>query len=178
MDWRYEYWSASAVSSARTNSVVPSLRVRTGTGVASATPAAVTTAATSATRALLRPGEAGRSRTVTRCGAADDHLFLPDTLRLIKIDRALVVVDRRTDDRRFQGEVIRGGVDLHQIGLVVEHRREDRLGQRRIEARRHDQKVGDSRYGHVGSRVVCGLRDLDREVEVSIFRRHLLDAVR
>src|SRR3989475_2000313 len=82
MDWRYEYWSASAVSSVPTNSVVPSLTVRTGTGVASATPAAVTIAAPSATKALLRPGEAGRSRTVTRCAAADDHLFLPDTLRL------------------------------------------------------------------------------------------------
>src|SRR5438445_10692608 len=82
MDWRYEYWNASAVSSVPTNSVVPSLTVRTGTGVASATPAAVTIAAASATRALLRPGEAGRSRTVTRCAASDDHLFLPGTFRL------------------------------------------------------------------------------------------------
>src|SRR5439155_26754493 len=109
------------------NSVVPLLTVRTGTGVASATPAAVTTAATSATRAL----------------------FLPDTLQLIKVDRALVVVDRRADHRGLQHEVVRGSVDLHQIGFVVEHRRKDRLCERRVEARMHDQKICDSRYGHV-----------------------------
>src|SRR2546428_8531189 len=100
---------------------------RVGWGGVKPLAAAVTIAATSATRALLRPGEAGRSRTVTRCAAADDHLFLPDTLRLIEIDRALVVVDRRADHRGLKHEIVRGCVNLHKIGLVVEHCREDRL---------------------------------------------------
>src|SRR6266480_5827393 len=103
MDWRYEYWRGSSPVSAPTNSVTPSLTVRTGTGVTSATPAAVTIAAPSATRAL----------------------FLPDTLRLIEVDRALVIVDRGAHHRRLERQIVRRRVDLHQVGFVVEHRRED-----------------------------------------------------
>ena len=53
-------------------------------------------------------------------------------------------IDRRADGRGLEGEIARRDVDLHEVGLVVEHRREDRLRKCGIEARRHDQEIRDA----------------------------------
>src|SRR5437879_9682264 len=116
MDCRYEYVSASPSPSDATNSCVPSPIARTGTGVASATPVSINMIAPITTPA---------------------RLALPDTLRLIEVDRARVERDRRADRRRVELHLLRRGVDDLELALVVEHRGEDRANERGIELRVH-----------------------------------------
>src|SRR5258707_6264680 len=156
MDCWYEYSSRSPSASAYSRP--PGSTGRTATGVAKAPPVSTT---------IARP----RAAALTR-------LWLPDALRLVEVDRARMEVDRRALRRRVELEVLRLRVDEHKVGLVVEHRGEDRLHERGIEGRGHHEQVRDA--GGDDVRVVAlvrSLRDLRGEVEVAVLRVHLRDGV-
>src|SRR5258708_22586252 len=122
MDCWYEYSYRSPPASAYSRP--PGSTRRTATGVAKATPVSTTTARPRAT--ALTP------------------LRLPHALRLVEVDRARMEVDRRALRRRVELEVLRLGVHEHEVGLVVEHRGEDRLHERGIESRGHHEQVRDA----------------------------------
>src|SRR5437763_5281286 len=143
MDCRYESVSASPSSSDATNSCVPSPIARTGTGVASATPVRITRTAPITTPA---------------------RLALPDTLRLIEVDRARVEGDRRADRGRVELHLLGGGVDDLEIALVVEDRREDRANERRVEFRVHYEQILHARHRRLRDIFVRSRGDLARHV--------------
>src|SRR5258708_19364337 len=125
-----------------------------GAGVAKATPVSTTPARPRAT--ALTP------------------LRLPHALRLVEVDRARMEVDRRALRRRVELEVLRLGVHEHEVGLVVEHRGEDRLHERGIEGRGHHEQVRDA-GGHDFRVVplVRSLRDLRAQAELPLLLVHL-----
>src|SRR5258708_10801580 len=156
MDCWYEYSYRSPPASAYSRP--RGSTGRTATGVAKATPVSTTTARPRAT--ALTP------------------LRLPHALGLVEVDRARMEVDRRALRRRVELEVLRLGVHEHEVGLVVEHRGEDRLHERGIEGRGHHEQVRDA-GGH-DVRVLApvrSLRELRGEVAVAVPRLHLCDGL-
>src|SRR6266568_7330790 len=153
MDWRYEYVRASPSSSGASTSRAPSPVARTGTGVASATP--VTSTAPASTRVAAR-------------------LPLPDTLRLIEVDRPGVEGQGRPDRRGRERQLLRGRVDQLEVALVVEHRLQDGLRERGIELRVDHEQVLDAGHRGLGHVLVRPSRDLHRHVERAVLVGHLL----
>src|SRR5438105_1120949 len=90
---------------------------------------------------------------------------LPDALRSVEVDGARVEVDGRALDRGLELQVVRLGVDRGQLRLALEHRRQDRLDEARVESRGHDEEVRDAGDGDVRVRLIDACRDLRGEVE-------------